>query len=77
MANGKIETYDEAGRAINLWLKDYCDENLPFWEMITQASRTAITHIKLLEEENKKHRERLNKIREEGKHLFSIITQNT
>lgn len=41
MANGKIEDYPEAARAIALQLKEFCDETLPYPEMIADAARKA------------------------------------
>lgn len=45
------ETYDESARVIHLWLKEFCDESLPFPEMIADAARKAAKHIEFLRKE--------------------------
>ena len=42
----KILTYPEAARVIALYLSDYCDEKLPYSNMIAEASRRASEYIK-------------------------------
>ena len=48
MANGKIETYPEAARAIALWLKEFCDPDRTCPDMIAEASRRAASEIERL-----------------------------
>lgn len=45
MPKEKIETYPEAARVIHLYLKEFCNESLPFPEMIADAARKADAEI--------------------------------
>jgi len=40
-ARESIQTYEEAARVIHLWLKEFCDESLPYPAMIADAARQA------------------------------------
>ena len=40
-----IDVYTASARAIHLWLKEFCDEGLPYDEMIAQAARDAYKYI--------------------------------
>ena len=54
MADGKIETYDEAARVIHLYLEEFCDENRTYLDMIAEAARRAaeeIEHLRSIIEE--------------------------
>lgn len=46
--NCKLD-YPEAAIVIHLWLKDFCDESLPFPDMIAEAARKASKRIEQLE----------------------------
>lgn len=37
--------YPAAARAIYVWLKEFCDENLCYPDMIAEAARRAAKHI--------------------------------
>jgi hypothetical protein len=53
-------------RVIGLWLKDFCDESLPYYEMIAEASRRAAKHIDHLTEENTRLTTRLQELNEDA-----------
>lgn len=40
--------YPAAARAIALWLTEYCDESLPYPDMVADAARKAARHIEAL-----------------------------
>lgn len=48
MADGKIETYDKAARVVHLYLKEFCDENRTYPDMIAEAARRAAEEIEHL-----------------------------
>lgn len=63
MANGVIETYEEAARSIALNLQRFCDANKPFPLMIADAARDAGQRVLHLENDNRllSERQRLDK----------------
>lgn len=46
-----IEDYEQAARVTHLYLKDFCDESLPFPAMVADASRLAKKAIEFLQSE--------------------------
>lgn len=45
MAKEKIETYEEAARAIAVWLEEFCDETKAYPEMIADATKKAMRSL--------------------------------
>jgi hypothetical protein len=46
-----IDDYASSARAIHLWLKEFCNENLPYNQMISQAARDAAKYIEKMRKE--------------------------
>jgi len=46
-----VDCYTTSARVIALWLKEFCDEDLPYDQMISQAARDAAKYIEKMRKE--------------------------
>ena len=60
-----VQRYASAARVIALYLKEFCDETLPYSDMIAEASRKAETKLGYLREENDLQRQAMQSLSRE------------